>query len=278
MEESDELDEYIDRLINAELSKLIAEQIAPHTCQLLKNDASLGIVPFASGVLIELGGSCYLTTASHVIEDWSDTNKLFIEFRKGEYISVVGKGSGTEIEKKEKLDIAYIKLKDDLVLILKLWYKFLPNYRFLKADMVFDEANYCSFGFPVSMQKKEDGIVKPFGVAHFMRPHQDKVFEYYELDPLAHFALEYVGKATNIKTNKREKINTEHYGLSGGGLWYTTITYNDKINKFHSEARLIGIMTEFRKGKYECLIANRIEILLASLMRNEGLKFRGKKI
>ncbi|MDP2338709.1 MAG: hypothetical protein Q8N05_20120, partial [Bacteroidota bacterium] len=108
--------------------------------------------------------------------------------------------------------------------------------------------------------------------ASFLSPNQDKVFSYYGLDPLSHYALEFKGKAVNLHTGKPEKIKAEHYGLSGGGLWYTDIkAYN---GKFRSEARLIGIMIEFRKGKHECLIANRIELLLASLHKNEGISIK----
>jgi hypothetical protein len=269
MEEPDELDKYIDSLINAELCKLITNEIGPYTCQLLKQDPVKGLIPFASGVFAELGGSYYILTASHVIEDWSDTNRLFLEIKNG-HMSVVGKACGTEIEREQKIDVAYIKLKDVAIPLLKQWYKFLSIEKFLHHEKVFDEANYCVYGYPVANPKNENG--KTIGAAHYVRPNPDKVFDYYGFDPLSHYVLEFKGRAVNIKTGETEKLKTEHYGLSGGGLWYTTIEYNDE--KFISKAQLIGIMTEFRKGKHYCLIANRIEVLLASLHRNEGLELK----
>ncbi|MBF1998936.1 hypothetical protein H0I59_11190, partial [Flavobacterium psychrophilum] len=64
-----------------------------------------------------------------------------------------------------------------------------------------------------------------------------------------------------------------HYGLSGGGLWYIIIDFDKDKNEIVSEAFLIGIMTEFRRGKYDCLIANRIEIILKMIQNNEGADF-----
>lgn len=272
MEERDDLDEFIDHLINAELVKLIEGDIGLCTCQLFKHDSGKETVPSASGVFVSLQDSFYLLTASHVIEDWSDSNRLFVQI-KNDYVAIVGKGCGTEVGKEEKIDSAYIKLKPELVLLLAQWYRFLPYSRFLCDMKVFDEANYCAFGYPVINKRKENDKVKTFGSAYFMRPLPDKVFEHYNLNPLSHYVLEFKGKAVNVKTGKVDKIKTEHYGLSGGGLWYIIMEFDEEKVEIVSESFLIGIMTEFRKAKYECLIANRIEIVLASLEHNEGLNF-----
>lgn len=269
MEEPDELDLHIDTLINSELSNIITHKIAPYTCQFLKHESVKGLTPFASGVMAELGGSHFILTASHVVEDWSDQNKLFIEIENG-HISVVGKASGTETEAGEKLDVAYIRLKDELVPILRRWYQFLTADQFLHHNKVFDEANYCAYGFPVVNSKMKSDIAKAVGSAYFMRPNADKVYEHYGLSTLSHYILEFQGKPINIKTGLMEKIKTEHYGLSGGGLWYTDIRFVH--SRIISRAKLIGIMTEFRKGKYECLIANRVEVLLGLIEKNEGIK------
>ena len=269
MENPDDIDLYINSLINAELSKLITTKIGPFTCQFLKHDPLKGLIPFASGVMAELGDSHFILTASHVVEDWSDANKLFVEIENG-HISVVGKASGTETATGKKLDVAYIKLKDEIVPILREYYNFLTAEQFLHHNKIFDEANYCAYGFPVVNFKMKSEIAKSVGSAYFMRPATDKVFDFYRLDPLSHYVLEFQGKPVNIKTGQTEKIKTEHYGLSGGGLWYTKINFIH--NRIVSKAQLIGIMTEFRKGKHECLIANKIEIIMALIEKNEGIR------
>jgi hypothetical protein len=273
MEQHDEIDKFIDKLIHEELCNIITTKIAPYTCQLLVRNSHDELIPFASGVMVKLEKSYYIFTASHVIEDWSDVNPLFLEINNA-YRSVVGKGCGTEIEKEQRLDVAYIKLKNAIVPILKQRYRFLTIGKFFYQDKLLLEADYCVFGYPVSIQKKQNGILMPKGAAYFVRPLPDKVFTNYNLDFLTHYILEIKGKAINIKTAITEKLKTEHYGLSGGGLWYITIKLSGK--KLRSQAYLIGIMTEFRKGKFECLIANRIEILLRSLHQNECLKMKTK--
>jgi hypothetical protein len=274
MEESDALDNYIDELINRELCKLLEHDIGPYTCQFLTLESGKGLRPFASGILAELGGSYYILTASHVIESWSNDNKLFIEIEGGRHISIVGKACGTEMEKEEKFDVAYIKLKSEIVPILKRWYKFITIDRFLYHEKLFDEANYCAYGFPVANPKNEKG--KTIGAGYFVVPNQDKVFDHYGFNALSHYVLEMQGKPINIKTGQPEKLKVEHYGLSGGGLWYTNIECDDDCN-ITSEAHLIGIMIEFRKGKYYSLIANRIETLLTMLYQNEGFDSKGLK-
>ena len=274
MDEPVEFDKYIDTLINAELNKLVSEKIAPYTCQFLKCDTTKALVPFASGVLAELGGNYYILTASHVIEDWSDSNKLFVEISEG-HVSIVGKAYGTE-ETEDKLDITYIKLKPAIVPLLKAWYQFLTLDKFLEHNKSLFEANYCAYGYPVAYQKRDkNDQLKPLGVAHWGKPIQDKVFFHYEFNPLAHYVIDIQGKGTNTKTGVYEKINLEHYGLSGGGLWYTKLEH--KRDKFISDACLIGIMIEFRKGKYNCLIANRIEVIIAAIQMHESVKLVPEK-
>src|SRR5690606_36973993 len=130
------------------------------------------------------------------------------------------------------------------------------------------------FGYPVVNKRKESDGIRTFASGYFLMPVYDKVYEYYSLDFLTHYVLEFRGKAINIKTGKSEKIKTEHYGLSGGGLWYIIIEFDEKKGELVSKAFLIGIMTEFRRGKYDCLIANRMEIILGMIQRNENINLQ----
>lgn len=269
--EEDELDDYIDTLINEELNSLIEGDIGLSTCQFFKEDNSKTAILLASGVLVELGSSCYILTASHVIEDWSNDNNLFIAI-DDDFISIIGRVYGTEMDKDNRLDMAHIKLTPKLVSILRSWYRFIPVQRMLHHNKSLLDANYCIFGYPVINQKQMDGKTKTFGSAYFCKPSQDTIFEYYGLNPLVHYVFEFQGKSVNIKSNKLEKIRTDYYGLSGSGVWYTDIQF--KRNKLKSSAHLVGTMIEFRKGKYECLIGNRIEIILATIQHNEGIKIK----
>lgn len=271
MNNDEEIDSHIDQMINDELNRLIDGDIGLSTCQFFKVNDGRTAVPFASGVMAELEGSYYIFTASHVIEDWSNNSKLFVPF-DDTYISVVGHAHATELDKSHRLDRGYIKLAPKIVPLLRQYYRFIPLQKMLHDNKSLLEPNYCIFGYPVINHKKVDGKLKTFGSAYFALPAQDKVFNYYGLNPLAHYVLEFKGKAINTKTNQLEKIKTEHYGLSGCGVWYTDIRFIK--NKMQSSAHLIGIMIEFRKGKYECLIGNRLEVVLASIAEHEGFEFK----
>ncbi|HKC68418.1 MAG TPA: hypothetical protein VKG26_09315 [Bacteroidia bacterium] len=269
-----EIDKEIDTQINEQLSNLIVNDIGPFTCQLFNHDSfKEEMIPLASGVLAELGGFYYILTASHVTEDWPNNNQLFVQIHGG-YMSVVGITRGTEINKNHKIDVAYIKLDMANVIALKKGNKFLTLDRFKGHRKLVDSADYCVFGYPTINQKKVDGKLKTSGAACFVKPSKQKVLEHYGFDSMAHFVLDFQGKGIDIKTGENVKIKTEHYGLSGCGLWLTELNHDS--SKFLSEAKLIGIMTEFRRRKYDCLIGCRLEIILLALRDFEGFKFRAK--
>src|SRR5665213_1770280 len=133
-EEYDELDEYIDTLINEELTKLIQGDIGLSTCQFFKEDGKGGLTPFTSGVMVEFGPSSYILTASHVIEDWSNASKLFVPL-KDTHISVVGHAYGTHMDEGKRYDIAYIKLTPELALLLRYSYRFMPVHKMLHHNL-----------------------------------------------------------------------------------------------------------------------------------------------
>ena len=56
-------------------------------------------------------------------------------------------------------------------------------------------------------------------------------------------------------------------------LWYLDFNLDPLTNKYWGDYRLIGIMTEFKKGKYSCLIANKIHLFIDAFKTKEGFKF-----
>jgi len=155
------------------------------------------------------------------------------------------------MDKQHRFDIAYVKLTAQLATVLRHFYRFIPVHQMLHHNKSLLEANYCLFGYPVINKKQVDGKTKTFGSAYFLGPSQDKVFSCHGLDPLRHYAFEFQRKARNIKTDRPRRSKQNNMGRAGG-VWYTDIEF--KGNKFRSSVHLIGIMMEFRKGKYECLI------------------------
>lgn len=61
------------------------------------------------------------------------------------------------------------------------------------------------------------------------------------------------------------------YVWSAGLLSYIS---DENLNVHFIDYKLIGILTEFRKEKYYCLIANKIHLILEALAVIEGYEFK----
>ena len=260
----------INEEIDAELRRLTSEEIGPSTCQIFEKKEN-EMQPYASGVLAQLGGHHYILTASHVTEDWSDEHQLFLKIHGG-YISIVGIVRETDIKKSNNIDLAYIKLEKAVVEELKKGNKFITIGKFTRHLKLLDAMQYCIFGYPVVNQKREEGVLKTSGMAYYVQGSKPLVLEHYKLDSSTHFALDFKGKGIDIKSGEKIKFKGVHYGLSGCGLWL--IKMNKVGGIYNSEARLIGIMTEFNRSKYDCLIGNHIDIILESLRKFEEFKYK----
>ena len=255
----EELDRMVDAFMNERLEELARDHIAPYSCQLyVKKNGEL--TAHASGVFLILNDSVYLLTALHVIDKFTEKNPLFVMIGE-EPFALDGTVMG--IRGEGKIDMGYIRLEERQVLTIALRYQFLPIERILYPSGYFEEEGCCVFGYPTQLKKP---------VSYFSREHAAKVYDYYGLNQHEHYVIELLGKATNIKTHVREKVKVPHYGLSGCGLWQTVMT--QKGNQIQSTAYLIGIMTEFRTGKYVCLIGNRVHIFLQVLLASGELDVR----
>ncbi len=257
-------DNEIDKILNG----LMRDEIGPHSCQLFEQGDGKQMKPYASGVLALLGDKHYLLTASHVTENWSNDHQLFTRTPKG-YVSIVGDLRETDIEKSNGLDLAYIKLDNQVIPAIEAGHKFLPISKFRKHSKLLDSTQYCVIGFPTINKKFVDGKLKTGASGYFLHPSSDKVYDHYGLNPNTHFVLEMKGKGTDLITGQIGKFKTGAHGLSGCGLWLTLLNSNG--DSFSADFRLVGIMTEFRKSKYHCLIGNRIDVILDALQKYEGL-------
>ncbi|MEE1945842.1 hypothetical protein VRU48_12040 [Pedobacter sp. KR3-3] len=261
---SKEVDKMLDHIMSTEL--------APHTCQIFEKGRPKGMKPYGAGVMVILNEMYFLLTASHVVEDWSDENQLFIKSKRG-YISIVGTMSQTDIAKSEGVDLAFIKLDEVILPEILAGYKFLPLSKFRKHINLLDAAQYCVIGYP-EINKKIDskGIMQTGTSAYFMAPSKQKVYDYYNLKKRNHISLEFKGKGMDIRTGESKKLKGHHYGLSGCGLWLILIANNQNVYSY--DYRLIGIMTDFRRGKYDCLFGNHIEFILQALQAFKHLNYK----
>ena len=129
-------------------------------------------------------------------------------------------------------------------------------------------ANYCVFGFPENNVFYEGGEINTYAQAYFTFPTNDKPYEYYGLSKDQWIIVTMTGKSQDVITKEKSPMDTRFYGLSGCGLWL--MMPNMKENS--CDYRLIGIMTDFKKRKYFCLIGNKIQFLIEALGVFENVK------
>lgn len=261
-----ELDKFLSAVSHNQIDRLIREEIAPYTCQLLHRNPVGELRPYASGVWIVLDGTHYLLTAGHVIEEWRDEHPLFVEVKNG-YSSISGKGILTHYEQTNRVDVGCIRLLDPLVVLVQ------ETYHFWNLDKFFNDTkleiyNYCIYGF--DEKRKDEQTLDATATANFVKPLPEKVFNYYQLKPEFHYIVESRGEGLDLQTGKFKKENITPHGMSGSGLWY--VHYVQHGNTYIPSASLIGILTEYRTGRYQCLIANRTQ-LIRDLIRNNPNDF-----
>lgn len=259
--------------IDSAIKQLIDEKLIRHTCQFFVKGES-GLEPMGSGVFTLIHNTHYIITASHVAEIISGDDEVFVQVDHKKYINIFGEIKLTDIDKSKGVDLAYIKLADELIEPLKKPYHFLTIDKIRKHHNLFDASNYCILGFPENNVKRENGVLKTGAVSYITIPSKDNRYEYYNLSKEDCYILDIAGKGKSIFTGERSKVNTHFHGISGCGLWLLIIEQEPETKEIFIDYRLIGIMTEYKKGKYFCLIGNRIYLIIEAWKVIEGHKFR----
>ncbi|MCD7902151.1 MAG: hypothetical protein LUH22_20535 [Bacteroides sp.] len=233
-----------------------------------------GMEPFGSGVFVLIHGEHFILTASHVAEVLEGDEELYVQVDHNRYIKIFGDINMTDMEKSKGVDLAYIKLAEELISPLQKPYIFLTIDKFRKHHNLLDASNYCVLGFPENNVKRENGQLKTGAAYYVTTPAKDNRYEYYNFSKEDCFILDMEGKGTNLFTGERSKVNTHFHGISGCGLWYLIVEQDPDTKEYFFDYRLIGIMTEYRRGKYFCLIGNRIYLIIEAWKVIEGYKFR----
>ncbi|MBP6755165.1 MAG: hypothetical protein KA210_03375 [Bacteroidia bacterium] len=267
--------EETDKIVN----EVISQNILRHTIQFfIKGEKRLE--PFASGVFVKIYNDYFIFTASHVADYFEKYEEKNLHIRVGEksYINVIGDIKYTDIQKSKGIDLAYIKLDNQMVDPLLKPYIPLTIDKIRSHHNPFNAMNYCVLGYPEKNVSKESEPLETGASYYLTSASKEKVYDYYKYDKKDNFIVEIQGKGTDIKTNEIKKINIEFYGISGCGLWLLNYYNNPDNGKLIVDYRLIGIMTEFKKGKYFCLIANKVYSVIEALKVIEKYVFIEKKI
>jgi hypothetical protein len=256
--------------------ELINENIIRHTIQFFyKADKELR--PFGSGVLALIYDNYFILTCSHVADYFEKENvNLFIRVDKKRYINVIGEIKYTDIDKSKGIDLAYIKVDEQMLPELLKPYRPITIDKFRNHNQMLDGMNYCVLGFPEKNIKFENGTMDTGASFYLTSATNENPYNFYRLDKNDFFIVEMKGKGTDVKNGQSTIVNGDFYGISGGGLWFLSYNSDENMNVHSIDYKLIGIMTEFKKGKYYCLIANKIHLILEALTVIEGYEFRQK--
>ena len=256
---------------------LVGKQLVRFTIQFFSKDKD-GLKPYGSGVLAKIHDNYFILTASHVADFLAeDRNQLYVKVDHNAYINVLGEIKYTDIDKSKGIDLAYIKISDEMLPDLQKPYFFLTVDKFRKHNKILNSMNYCVVGFPEKNVKKNDKSLKTGASFFLTSAMNEKPYQYYNLPENNFFIVLMEGKGTDIETGKNTKVDTHFYGISGCGLWYLIFKYGID-GKATIDYRLIGIMTEFKKGRYFCLIANKIHLYIEAFTVIEGYKFKEVRV
>lgn len=258
-------------------NELISTKLLRHTIQIFKK-TDKGLRPFGTGVLLQTHNKYFILTCSHVAEhiESSKDESLYVRVGKKEYVNIIGEFKLTDIDKSGNIDLAYIVLGEEIVPILKKPYLFLDITKIRDHKKLVPGSNYCVIGYSEKNISFESGKMETGASVYITTASNEKPYEHYKMSNEDFIILDMKGKGTDIKNGNRTKVNTHFYGISGCGLWLLEYFENLKDKTVDIDYRLIGIMTEFKKGKYFCLIGNKIHLIIKALEIIEGLKFNRK--
>jgi hypothetical protein len=264
-----------------ETDKLVLQEIdnniLKHTIQFL-NRGNKRLKPFGTGVFAKIHNDYFIITASHVADFFENNpnEDLNIRVTKKLFINVLGEIKYTNIDKSQGVDLAYIKLDIQMVEPLLKVYKPITIEKFRSHNNLLYAMNYCVLGFPTANISKESEPFDTGASIYLVNPSKEKPYQYYNYNKRDYIILDMKGKGIDIKTNTMMKFNTEFYGISGCGLWLLIFSSNPLTGKTQLDYRLVGIMTEYKKGKYFCLVANKIYLIIEAFKIIEKYKFKEK--
>lgn len=261
------------------VSDLITNRIIRHTLQFFVKGKKR-LKPYGSGVFAKIHGDYFILTASHVADFFqkNPNEDLRIRVNKNSFINVLGDIKYTDIEKSKGVDLAYIKVDQQMIEPLLKPYIPLEIDKIRSHHNLFHAMNYCVLGYPEKNITKDNEPFDTGASFYLTSASKDNRYEKYKYDKKDYIIVDMQGKGTDIKTNEKSKIDTHFYGISGCGLWLLLFYKNPNTGKQEIDYRLVGIMTEFKNSKYFCLIANKIKLLIEALKVIENHKFREIKI
>ena len=253
---------------DADLNRLML-QVGRHTVQLMILDDDGRLKPQGSGVLLYLKGLHFILTASHVTEDFNKDKQLCIQGKDNKYQIVSGDICETNIDKSNKIDIAFIKLEERIVENLPDHLEFAELETIGKGAVDDPGMPYLVSGFPAVLTKTQGRVIQGKLQIYAVNSSNDKPKKHYGFSDETSYILDHKGKGKRVLGSQKGKLPEPH-GISGGGLWRYWISRT--ITSQILEYRLVGIMIECRNDKYMVLIASRIDFLINKIIEEYKLR------
>jgi len=260
---------------DASIIDFVNKNIIRHTVQLFRKGKKR-LQPFGSSVFVKLYDSYFFFTASHVADYFenNENSDLYIRVGKKRFVNVLGEIKYTDIKKSGGIDLAYIKIDSQLIGPLLGPYIPIEVNKIRSHHNLLNAMNYCVFGYPEVNISKEGEEFDTYATLYLTSPSKDNVYTYYGYKKKDTIVVEVSGKGKDIRTNLKSPVNTHFYGISGCGLWLMLLHFNELEKRTEVDYRLVGIMTEFKKGKFFCLAGNKIHLLIEALEAIEQFKFK----
>ena len=235
----------------------IGDDILKSTIQFFVKEDELNYKPYGTGVLYSNAFQYFIITAAHV------TDKQLFVVSGNELMALTGIKKIINSNSKN-IDLCYIIIDTRMLSFLK------KNYHSISKENVYlshtptQTLNYLVVGFPANTQKLNlEGRLNRVSLRYYnLKMSKENVYDYCKIDKTVQYALDFKGKMENYENSEIKKIG-EPFGLSGSGLWM--LVQKEKDVMYSLGYKLIGIMTEFRKGRYHCLIGNKIEFISKKL-------------
>lgn len=259
----------ITRELDIAIDRQIGEFVNKATCQLFLNGGKFGYSPLGTGVLAKIGTRYYILTAAHVAEEFD--KKMYLMTPKGEFLEIYGDCQYTNYVKEPKIDVAFIIIDEKFAKILADDFRFISEDNIMISHNLMDAANYSVFGYPaknVGLKKKE-GYISTKASLYVLQPSSDKLYDHYKFDRNLFYILEFKGRGTDLRTGEKSQKLGKQNGMSGGGLWFMSVT-DSGDGQYDIEFSLIGIMTDEPVGKFQCLVGNKINVLLSGIADYDG--------
>jgi hypothetical protein len=251
----------------------ITDAIIESTIQFFYNNSKNQIILTGSGVLFEIDNRYFVFSAAHVFPEKINDTFFIIPYEAiylgGKLYTVSLPKSGNRID--DKIDLAVIELRSDIVTKLKAEYKF-HSFRDILLEHTLDKYHrYLSVGYPSTKTKMEwkKPIIKTEPFVFNSKPATNFEYESFGFNFNHHIAIEFTGHIMSERSLQTTAA-PELEGISGSGMWY--LPKFPEIDKVQTK-KLIGITIErVNKPRNQALVATRIDLITEFLRQYLNLK------